>query len=297
MPWLELQLQVSEQLAESIGELLSELGALSVSFHDAGDQPLYEPAPDTQPLWQQTKVHGLFTIETNLNEIVKKLQSHLGSINNLPYQIIRIEDKDWQKEYQNNTKAICITNRLWICPSWDTITITDENNPVIVHLDPGLAFGTGSHATTRLCLEWLAKRSARSALVVDYGCGSGILAIAAIKLGAQKVYAVDNDEQALQATHINALRNDLSDDLLITVLPENLHNMQADLLIANILALPLIELSPKFASLLKPGGEIVLSGILREQHEMIISAYKDNFDLRECIELDGWLCLSGNKTS
>jgi ribosomal protein L11 methyltransferase len=294
MPWLELQLQVSEHIAESIGELLSELGALSVSFHDAGDQPLYEPAPDTQPLWQQTKVHGLFTMETNLDEIVKQLQTHLGSTNNLPYQIIHIEDKDWQKEYQNNTKAICITNRLWICPSWDTVTIP-EDNPAIVHLDPGLAFGTGSHATTRLCLEWLAKHLTRSSLVIDYGCGSGILAIAALKLGAQKVYAIDIDAQALQATHNNALRNDLSDNLLITALPENLPEMQADLLIANILALPLIELAAKFAKLLKPGGEIVLSGILSEQHEMILSAYEDNFDLREYVELDGWLCLSGKK--
>lgn len=295
MSWLELQIQVPENIAESTGELLTELNALAVSFHDAGDQPLYEPEPGTLPLWQQTKVHGLFTAETDLAEIIKQLQTQLGISNPLPYQIITIEDKDWQKEYQDNIKAVCINHKLWICPSWDSVTIADTDNAAIVQLDPGLAFGTGSHATTRLCLEWLANHLQHQSLVIDYGCGSGILGIAALKLGAQKVWAVDNDSQALQATQDNSKRNHLTDDQLTAVLPENLPQLQADLLIANILALPLIELAPKFATLLKSAGQIVLSGILSEQREMILSAYRDNFDLNECVELDGWLCMSGKR--
>ena len=232
------------------------------------------PNQGTLPLWQQTKVHGLFTAETDLVEIVKELQTHLGTSSNLHYQIITIADKDWQKEYQNNFKAICINNRLWICPSWDDVT-PDTEKTAIVKLDPGLAFGTGSHATTRLCLEWLAKHLANQSLIIDYGCGSGILGIAALKLGAHQVWAVDNDAQALQSTRNNALHNDLSKDQLITVQPEKLPQIQADLLVANILALPLIELAEKFASILKPNGEIVLSGILSEQRAMILSAYAD----------------------
>lgn len=296
MPWLELQIQVPEKIAESVGDILSELNALAVSFHDAGDQPLYEPEPGTLPLWQQTKVHGLFTTDTDLIEVVKQLQIYLGTTSNLHYQIINIADKDWQQEYQSNFKAICIANRLWICPSWDDV-IPDAENSAIVKLDPGLAFGTGSHATTRLCLEWLAKHLTNQSLVIDYGCGSGILGIAALKLGADKVWAVDNDAQALQATRDNAIRNDLSDDQLTAVQPEKLPHIQADVLVANILALPLIELAAKFASLLKPAGEIVLSGILSEQREMILSAYADNFDLTECIERDGWLCMSGKRSN
>lgn len=295
MSWLELQIQIPEHMAESVGEFLSELNALAVSFHDAGDQPLYEPELGTLPLWQQTKVHGLFTAGTDLTVIIHQLKTHFNLSLNFPFQIIKIEDKDWQKEYQSNIKAVHISDRLWICPSWDSVPISDADNTAIVHLDPGLAFGTGSHATTRLCLEWLAKHLTQQSLVIDYGCGSGILSIAALKLGAQKVWAVDNDAQALQATEENGLRNNLSDGQLIAVLPENLPDIQADLLMANILALPLIELATKFAKLLKSGGEIVLSGILSEQQEMILSAYRDNFDLNECVELDGWLCMSGKR--
>lgn len=294
--FLELQIQVPEQIAEYLGELLSELNALAVSFHDAGDQPLYEPEPGTLPLWQQTKVHGLFSTETDMDEIVNQiqLQLQLGMSNNLSYQIIQIVDKDWQKECQNNFKAISVNNRLWICPSWDVVS-AETNNAAIVRLDPGLAFGTGSHATTKLCLEWLAIHLSDPSLVIDYGCGSGILGIAAIKLGASKVWAVDNDAQALQATRDNALQNDLTDSQLIAVFPEHLPHIQADILVSNILALPLIELAAKFASLLKPGGHIVLSGILHEQRAMILSAYSSNFDMNDCCEKDGWICLSGRR--
>lgn len=294
MPFIEIQIQIPEQFAESLGEFLNDRGALAVSFHDAGDQPLYEPELGTTPLWQQTKVHGLFPIEIEIEEIIHQIKNQFSHIGPLTYQVVNIEDKDWQKECQDNFKAICINNRLWICPSWD-IPVTENNDSTIIYLDPGLAFGTGSHATTKLCLEWLTKHITDQMLVVDYGCGSGILGIAALKLGAKQAWAIDIDPQALEATQENALKNNIKAEQLRTVLPESLPSLQAEVLIANILALPLIELAPLFASKVKPGGEIVLSGILNEQREMLIAAYKDFFDINECAYLDDWICLSGKR--
>ncbi len=294
MPFQEIQLKIPEDSADLAGDMLNELGALAVSFHDAGDQPLYEPEIGTTPFWQQTKVHGLFPSDIDIQPIINQIQYQLSSIKPLTLEVVNVPDKDWQKECQDNFKAICINDRLWICPSWDQVK-TDINNATVIHLDPGLAFGTGSHATTRLCLEWLTQQIASPDLVIDYGCGSGILGIAAIKLGAKQVWSVDIDPQALEATRENAVKNNIPIEQIHTVLPELLPSLQADVLVANILALPLIELASLFANLVKPGGDIVLSGILNEQCEMIITAYANYFDLNEPTTLDEWICLSGKR--
>lgn len=294
MPFQELQIQISENSAELLGDLLNDLGALAVSFHDAGDQPLYEPELGTTPLWQQTKVHALFPVEIDIEEIIQQIKNQYNVIEQFTYEVIYIEDKDWQKECQDNFRAVCINDRLWICPSWDSPT-TDTNNTTLLHLDPGLAFGTGSHATTKLCLEWLTKHITTQKTVIDYGCGSGILGIAALRLGAEQVWSVDIDPQALEATQENAEKNNINPEQLHVVLPESLPSVQTDVLIANILALPLIELAPQFAKLVKSKGDIVLSGILNNQREMILTAYKDFFDINDCTVLDDWICLSGKR--
>jgi ribosomal protein L11 methyltransferase len=290
--WLQLSFTCDRPAAESLAELLDESGAVAVTFVDAADQPVYEPDSGVTELWAHTRVSGLFPAETSAERVIDTLRRRMSPLR-LPAPVIdAVEDREWTRACQDRFRARCHGGRLWVMPSWDRRAPADAAVSVI--LDPGLAFGTGDHATTALCLDWLAGQHLNDRLVVDYGCGSGILAIAALKLGARRVWAVDTDPQALQATRANASKNDVAGRLQ-AVSPEELPGLSADLLTANILANTLCELSGRFASLTGSGARLALSGILREQRPTLLQAYRPWFELSTELEHDGWLLLAGRR--
>lgn len=280
----QLKFTISDSEYIHISEMLENMGALAVTLTDAEDQPIYEPDLNTIPVWKKSQITALFSPETQLDLIIKNLNIAI-------YTIEKIEDKAWERVCMDQFHPVCFGKKLWICPSWHEIS---EPDAVIVSLDPGLAFGTGSHSTTKLCLEWLAlhHNEIKNKIIIDYGCGSGILGIAAAKLGAAQVYAVDIDPQALLATQENAVRNQLS---LPTLKPEQLEDIQADIIIANILANPLITLAPTLLSHLKPNGHLVLSGILVQQSDDVQKAYQSMINFDSPMIEDEWVRLSGVK--
>jgi ribosomal protein L11 methyltransferase len=288
MPWLQLTFYSTKEKAEALADLLSEAGAAAVTMQDAADQPLYEPPPGTTPLWQLTNVVGLFDESFDSDAVVAELKGQWPE--ELPdYRSERLEDQDWERAWMDDFKPMRFGERLWIVPSWHE---APEGDAVNILLDPGLAFGTGTHPTTRLCLEWLDGHDIQEKTVIDYGCGSGILALAAALLGAESVIGVDNDPQALVATLDNAQRNGVA---IQAYLPGEAPQAPADILIANILAGPLIELAPRFAALVKPGGAIALSGILPEQAADVSAAYESGFAMQPATEHDGWIRLEGSR--
>lgn len=291
VPWLQVQIAATPEEAEHLSDMLTTVGAVAVTFVDAADQPLFEPAVGTTPLWQQTRLIGLFEADTDVEQTMLHLQNLLGQAKPLAYRIEQLEDKDWERAWMDNYKPMLFGKRLWVCPSWCPIP---DPGAINVLLDPGLAFGTGTHPTTGLCLEWLDANPPTDQSMIDYGCGSGILAIAAAKLGARSIIAVDNDPQALEATESNAQRNDIDRNILQTILPSELpRSLSVDIIIANILAKPLIELAETFAQLTHSGSKIALSGILSQQKDELIAAYTPWFELAKLSELDGWIKLSG----
>jgi ribosomal protein L11 methyltransferase len=291
MPWIELHVKTNADYADQMSDQLTLLGAHAVTFQDAGDQPIYEPTPGSVNFWHETSVIGLFDHTLQLKPILIYLEQLQNDTLIKNFAIKHVEDQEWERVCLEHFKPIQCGKRLWICPSWET---PPDPNAVNVTLDPGLAFGTGTHPTTSLCLSWLDANLSDQPCVIDYGCGSGILGISAVKLGAEHVYAVDNDPQALEATQQNALRNSLE---INTYLPNDILRLspKADLLIANILAKPLIDLAPTFASLLKTKGKILLSGILIEQIGMIKEAYHPWFLLDESGTKGDWVYLAGKK--
>lgn len=290
MPWLQLKLDTTPEQAEPISELLSELGAAAVTFEDAADQPLFEPDPGETRLWNRTRVIGLFDATSDMAAVTRDLQTALGD--GAPKtQINPVEDKDWERAWMDHFQPLRFGQRLWICPSWHT---PQDPAAVNVMLDPGLAFGTGTHPTTALCLEWLDGHPPAGLEVLDYGCGSGVLAVAAALLGAVRVEAVDHDPQAILATRDNARKNGVGEQIL-PLLPAQFQPRPVDLILANILANPLLELAPRFAQWLKPGGQIVLSGILAEQAEQILSRYQAWFELEPPTQLDDWVRIDGRR--
>ena len=290
MPWTELHIYTTAEHATNLSNQLALLGAQALTLQDAGDQPIYEPTPDTPRLWQKTIVTGLFDSNQPMDGIVEYLQKQqaLGFLES--FQLQSLEDEDWERRCLEGFKPLRFGKRLWICPSWQT---PPDPKAINVILDPGLAFGTGTHATTALCLEWLDENIKPGMTVIDYGCGSGILAIAALKLGARKAYAIDNDPQALEATQQNGERNQLISPLLETHFPQDPLPQLADVLIANILAKPLIELAPKLFLLLHSKGKIILSGILMEQVQDVIEAYNPWFYMENFVVKEGWIRLEG----
>ena len=281
----------AEHCAE-LEALLLEAGASSVTLMDAEDQPVFQREPGATPLWGTSTLTGLFPLEQNLKALLATLQFHPRVLNRDSLQIEPLQEQVWERTWMDNFAPKQFGKRLWICPSWQS---PPDPEAVNILLDPGLAFGTGSHATTALCLRWLEQANLRDKTVIDYGCGSGILAIAAALLGADKIHAVDNDPQAIAATVDNSLRNDLPVDKITAYLPEALPKLQADFLLANILAEPLHELADQFATLLKPEGKIVLSGILEEQTESLLARYERWFSLDKPATEDGWVRLSGSR--
>ncbi|MNF54246.1 Ribosomal protein L11 methyltransferase [compost metagenome] len=256
---------------------------------DAEDQPIFEPDLGTTPLWTHTHLLALFEADTDEASLVAHLELLTGGT--LPeHQIERIEDQDWERSWMDNFQPMRFGRRLWIVPSWHE---APEPDAVNLLLDPGLAFGTGTHPTTALCLEWLDGQDLEGCEVLDFGCGSGILAIAALLLGARQAVGTDIDPQALEASRDNALRNRIDPARFPVYLPADLPAKPAEVVVANILAGPLVSLAPQITSLVASGGRLALSGILAEQAEEVRAAYADAFDLDPTAEKDGWVRISG----
>ena len=288
MPWLQISCEAQRDGAHAVEDALLGAGALSVTLTDAGEEPVLEPAPGETPLWPRLRVTALYDVETDPLTILALLSALPGGGPRPDTVVVeRLEDRAWEREWLSRFRPMRFGERLWICPGGQA---PPDNDAVTVQLDPGLAFGTGTHPTTGLCLEWLDAQLRPGATVLDYGCGSGILAIAALKLGARRAWAVDIEPQALEATAANSTLNVVSDDLWIGS-PDRLPEIEADVILANILARPLIELAPRFAAVLSNAGTAVLSGVLVEQREEIREAYAAHFlELDERV-LDGWVCL------
>ncbi|KPW66419.1 Ribosomal protein L11 methyltransferase [Pseudomonas syringae pv. broussonetiae] len=291
MPWLQVRLAISPEQAETYEDALLEVGAVSVTFMDAEDQPIFEPELNTTPLWTHTHLLALFEADTNAEMALAHLSLLTGE--ELPEHSAEvIEDQDWERSWMDNFQPMCFGKRLWIVPSWHAAPQPDAVNLL---LDPGLAFGTGTHPTTALCLEWLDGQDLKGCNVLDFGCGSGILAIAALLLGAEQAVGTDIDVQALEAFRDNAGRNNIAAERFPLYLPEDLPHQQADVLVANILAGPLVSLAPQLATLIRAGGRLALSGILAEQGEEVAAAYADSFDLDPIANRDGWVRITGRR--
>lgn len=294
MPWLQVKIATTPILAENFEDLLLDSGALSVTYQDTQDQPIYEPELGTTPLWRNTTISALFDAQNDMQALRAELNDACNnsemqaSIDSLSIEIL--EDKDWERQWMKSYKPMQFGNRLWVCPSWCDVP---DPNAVNLMLDPGLAFGTGTHPTTELCLRWLDSIDVTDQEITDYGCGSGILGIAALLLGAKSVLAVDIDSQALQATQTNLLRNNLAPTRLSTYLPENAPQRETQILVANILSGPLVELAPIIAQRVRHKGLIALSGLLAEQQQEIINAYSPWFILDQAVLLDGWIRVTG----
>ncbi|WP_105188420.1 50S ribosomal protein L11 methyltransferase [Pseudoalteromonas sp. T1lg48] len=291
MAWIQIRIRATEATADAISDHLMDVGCPSVTFVDTKDTPIFEPQPGEVKYWAETTVIGLFEATHDMQAVVDYLKVQPELQEQFHYKIEQLEDKDWEREWMKNFQPIQFGERLWICPSW--LDVPDPS-AVNVMLDPGLAFGTGTHATTALCLRWLESLDLAGKTVVDFGCGSGILGIAAIKLGAERVIGIDIDQQALDASIDNAERNGVADKLEV-YLPENQPSFEADVVVANILAQPLRELNEVILGLLKSGGELALSGVLEEQAESVASFYEHKVTL-DPIAIEGeWVRISGIK--
>ncbi|MHC9512149.1 50S ribosomal protein L11 methyltransferase [Kangiella sp. M94] len=295
MAWIQLKFDYKNPDADSLSDYLMELGALAVTFLDAEDKPILEPKPGETPLWEHLVVLALFEADVDTSSIDAAIQSHdFAQHIGQQYEWEIIRDQDWERSWMENFKPMQFGERVWIVPSWCE---TPEPDAVNIKLDPGLAFGTGTHATTALCLQWLDGADLTGKTVIDYGCGSGILAIAALLLGAEKVYAVDIDPQAIEATKQNLHRNGIESDRLILGLPEQVELPQADILVANILAEPLRQLAESIANSVQADGNLVLSGLLETQAEELNSLYSQWFEMDDAKVQEDWARLSGTKQS
>jgi len=291
MPWIQLKINSHAEHAEQIGEMLSANGAQAVTFVDAKDTPMYEPKPGEVMLWPDTQIVGLYDAQYDMTRVISQLSKSKLLGKNFNHKLDQLEDKDWEREWMVNFHPMQFGERLWICPSWRDVP---DPTAVNVMLDPGLAFGTGTHPTTSLCLRWLDSLELSQATVVDFGCGSGILGIAALKLGAKRVVGIDIDPQALLASQDNANRNGIGEKIEL-YLPEHQPELKADVVLANILAAPLRELRTVITAYCKTGGKLVLSGILDNQAQEINDLYSQDFHM-EPIEIDGeWARVSGVK--
>tara|TARA_Y100000034_G_scaffold60540_1_gene73543 strand:- start:587 stop:1465 length:879 start_codon:yes stop_codon:yes gene_type:complete len=291
MSWLQLRLAITPEQAPTLEDQLLELGAVSVTFMDAEDQPIFEPDLGTTPLWSNTHLLALFEADTDPEALLQHLRL-LWQAQLPPHELEKIEDQDWERSWMDNFHPMRFGERLWIVPSWHA---APEPDAVNLLLDPGLAFGTGTHPTTSLCLQWLDAQQLQGKTLIDFGCGSGILAIAGLLLGAEHAVGTDIDIQALEASRDNAQRNQVADDRFDLYLPEQMPDTPADVLVANILAGPLVSLAPRLASLVKPGGLLALSGILAEQTDEILQAYRDDFELDPVANQEGWIRVSGRR--
>lgn len=292
MSWKNLVVRSSKDNAERYSEVMSEAGALSVSIEDADrgrpeESPLFaEPGMPENDYWQHCSVAGLFEQDTEFDALLASLND-VAPERALQWKLETLEDADWVRLTQAQFEPIQISARMWIVPSWHE---APPNADIVLQLDPGLAFGTGSHPTTRLCLRWLDENIQGGERILDYGCGSGILAIAALKLGAGQASGTDIDTNAVIASRANAQMNAVR---ALFAAPEAIRDVRADIVVANILAKPLQVLAPLLANHCRPGGMLVLSGILREQADAVIETYAGIATLQIWRAEDGWVCLAG----
>lgn len=291
-PWLQLTLEAIDHTPEQLEDALLQAGALAVTLADAGDQPVLEPAPGQTPLWEHTCVTGLFDAQTDIEVVKAQLRRLLHAPIAPECRLNVLEERDWVRAWMDHFHPMRFGRRLWICP---TVQSPPEPEAVNIYLDPGLAFGTGTHPTTALCLEWLDSADLADATVLDYGCGSGILAIAAARLGAQQVWAVDIDPQALLASDDNADTNKVAHRIEL-VYPEALPTeLQVDILVANILAGTLVQLAWEFGRRVKPGGRLILSGILEPHADAVQAAFIHHFQFDSPQLREGWVLLTGTR--
>ncbi|ENC6434762.1 50S ribosomal protein L11 methyltransferase [Aeromonas veronii] len=290
MPWIQIRINATAKTADKVSNMLLGRGAQAVTFMDAKDVPVYEPMPGETPLWGETEVMGLFDAETDPTPTIAFFQQIFGE--NVGYKVEQLEDKDWVREWMDHFHPMQFGERLWICPSWRDVPNPDAVN---VMLDPGLAFGTGTHPTTALCLQWLDGLDLTGKTVVDFGCGSGILGIAALKLGAARVIGIDIDPQAIQASRDNAARNGVADHIELYLPADQPQDVEADVVVANILAGPLRELAPLIAGHGKPGSLMALSGVLESQAPELETIYGQWFEMDPTAVKEEWCRLSGRK--
>lgn len=291
MSWVQITFKTNQSEAPEIEAALLAAGACSVTYQDAEDQPVLEPGVGQTPLWDKINLIGLYPQNVKTDEIVTAIYKQLPDIELAVIEVSDLPDQDWERAWMADFQPMCFADKFWVYPS----NITPPADQVTMLLDPGLAFGTGTHPTTALCLEYLAQQDLKGKSVIDYGCGSGILAIAALKMGASKAYCVDNDPQALQATLDNAERNQINPDSIIVLSPADVPHVRVDLLVANILAGPLGDLAGLFSTLVKHQGLITLSGILSEQADTLMAHYEKWFVMTQKLENDGWVRLDGHK--
>lgn len=294
MPWLQIRVHTTPEHVPAFEDSLLECGSLVVTFEDVHDDPVYEPDLNTTPLWKHTRVTGLFDADADLEHIRQVIEHKAEQLEqkNIDLKIEILEDKDWIREWMDSYHPIQFGQRLWVCPSWREVP---DTNAVNLILDPGLAFGTGTHPTTALCLEWLDSVDCQDKSIIDYGCGSGILGIAGLLLGASSMIGIDIDPQAVEATQANAERNSICADRYEVKLPPYDKDVEADIVVANILAGPLAELAETIAKLVKQDGLLALSGILESQAHSVVEAYKPWFKIESMVEKEEWVRIVARK--
>jgi ribosomal protein L11 methyltransferase len=290
MSWQQIVCQTSLHFQDIIVETMEAADAVSITWQDAEDDPILEPRPGEMRLWDALVITALYEEETDLTALLLTLEAQKAAWNIQSLKVETVEDQVWERAWMDSFQPMCFGKRLWIYPSWHEIP---DDDSVKLLLDPGLAFGTGTHPTTALCLEWLDGQELNGKAVLDFGCGSGILAIAALKLGARHAVGTDIDPQALQATHDNAERNAIDMAQLHTCYPEALPTQTYDIVMANILAGPLVELAPTLLAALRPRGQLVLSGILAEQAQAIADTYKPALATLDVTQKEDWIRVTG----
>jgi ribosomal protein L11 methyltransferase len=297
--WQQLIIESNRDQAILISDLMTAFGAQSISLQDRQDEPVFDRLDGDQPLWSQTTVSGLWPESVDLKTVINKLAEEIAPVPLPHWRVETLADQQWERVWLDRYQPININNRMWICPigeqSKQSRQTPGETLPTI-YLDPGLAFGTGTHATTQLCLEWLSKQNLGNCGIIDYGCGSGILAIAALKLGAENATGIDIDERAVEISRENAKTNAVADRYTAYLPADITDNLQAEVVIANILAEPLMALAPTLEKMVVANGQLVLSGLLEEQVEQVRACYQHIFDLK--LETrEGWVLLAGQRKS
>ena len=292
MSWQQLVCHTTTDKQDIIVDTMEAAGAVSITWQDAEDNPILEPKPGEMRLWESLVVTALYESDVDLTSLLLSLETHKADWNIQALQLETVEDQPWERAWMDNYQPMCFGQRLWIYPSWYEIP---DDASVKLLLDPGLAFGTGTHPTTALCLAWLDGEDVTGKTVLDYGCGSGILAIAALKLGAQHAVGTDIDPQALLATQDNAERNSIDPAQLVTCYPKQLPEQTYDIVMANILAGPLVELAPHLLAALRTDGRLVLSGILAEQAESIREDYDPYLNNLMMTQKDDWIRVTGSR--
>jgi ribosomal protein L11 methyltransferase len=293
MPWLQLKLLTPAEKAQQITDAMETCGAISVSIEDSGDEALLEAGqPETPLYWSRNRIAGLFPEHTDIASVLAHIR-HEFDDEILSYETDLLTDQDWGTAWRSHYKPMCVGHNLWVCPSW---CAPPEPQATNVILDPGLAFGTGDHPTTALCLEWLSQQDLKGKTLIDYGCGSGILSIAALKLGARRALGIDIDPQAVDVSRHNAASNGVAERFQASDPDATPNHYAADVVVANILLEPLTRLASQITGLVRPHGQLAISGLLKSQVDEVSRYYDTYFDL-EIRTRGEWLMLAGNKIS